>query len=236
MIADEDVEGIDPYDEFDAEAARVDAYLSSLPDDSPVWSQSSRCDGWTVRDVVAHLAATEEYHHACLDDTLGALLERGIAAGVSDVAGFNAIGISEREDRAPSELVAEWRSTSSETRRRFRERDGGELATMVGAYPVRSQAFHIASELAIHADDLGLPVDPGEVAERSAWRAAFSRGALREEKPDVEFEVVDGGTRVRAVGVEQILDDATLVDAFAGRLGDESPLPRELRAALSAMP
>ncbi len=34
-------------------AERLESYLSSLPQDN--WSQPSRCDGWQLADVVAHL-------------------------------------------------------------------------------------------------------------------------------------------------------------------------------------
>ena len=87
-MADEgDLQGLDPFDQLDREAERLDHFFAALDDSR--WEDPSRCDGWTVRDVLAHLAATESYHHACLDDTLSAFIQDGLDAGVSDLDGFN---------------------------------------------------------------------------------------------------------------------------------------------------
>ena len=182
------------------------------------------------------LAAVEEYHHACLDDALGPLFEQGMAAGVADLHGWNAHGVEVRADRPALDVVAEWRVADAETRRRLRERDGGEMATSVGPYSVRWQAFHIASELATHGDDLWVPVDPTEQHARLAWRVPFSRFSLSESKPDVETEAVDGGTRVRADEHEAVLDDLTFVEAVAGRLPDDTEVDPEIVEALSTAP
>ena len=49
----------------------------------------------------------------------------------------------------------------------FRARDGGDVDSSVGAYPARWQAFHLAFELATHADDVGVPVADAEEARRA---------------------------------------------------------------------
>jgi uncharacterized protein (TIGR03083 family) len=180
-MAERELSGTNPYDALDEESARLEAFLGELDDEG--WAVPTRCDGWSRRDLVAHLAATEEYHRACLDDALGPLLERGMAAGATDVHSFNALGVTERAGRSPSEVAHEWKVADAGTRQRFRERDGGQMSTMAGAYPVRWQAFHIASELATHADDMGVPVPSAAVPSRLAWRAAFSRFALVERSP-----------------------------------------------------
>lgn len=236
MIPDEDVAGFDPYDEFDREAERLEMYLTSLAPGAALWSRPSRCDGWSVRDVVAHLVRTEEYHQACLDDDLDAFFARGAEKGAKSVADFNEVGLRELDGKSGPELVKIWWAANKETRRKFRERDGGDMTTSVGAYPVRSQAFHVASEVAIHADDMNLPPDPFRVGERAAWRAAFSRGAVREAKPEIKLEAAEGGTRIRVGDVEAVLDDKTLIEAVASRLGSDSSVPDEIRQALALTP
>ena len=68
MTDDRDLQNLDPYDLMDAEAARLDAYFSALgPAD---WAKPSRCEGWSVRDVLAHLTASEAYNHASLEGTV----------------------------------------------------------------------------------------------------------------------------------------------------------------------
>lgn len=72
-----DLDGLDPYDLLDQEAARIDAYLSTLTsrvDGAVELERPSRCAGWSVGDVVRHLAGDEVYFRACLDDEVGELV------------------------------------------------------------------------------------------------------------------------------------------------------------------
>ncbi len=110
-----------------------------------------------------------------------------------------------------------------------------QLTTGAGPYPARWQAWHLASELATHADDIGLPETAAEAPDRLAWRVRFARFALDEMRPDVVVEPGAGGTTVRAEGVEAVLDDAELTAAVNGRLPADHPIDPRLRAALSAL-
>jgi uncharacterized protein (TIGR03083 family) len=67
MTDDRELAGLDPFALLDTEAGRLDAFLSGLGEAG--WQRASRCAGWTVRDVLGHLAAGEDYHRACLDGT-----------------------------------------------------------------------------------------------------------------------------------------------------------------------
>lgn len=216
------LDGHDPYDLLDAEAARLESWLGGFADDDPVWEQASRCDGWTVRDVLAHLAAVEEYHHACLDGKVQQFLEAGLAQGYTGLDDFNQGGIDGLAGTPPSALLAAWSADDAETRRRLRERDGGDIDSTVGPYPLRWQAFHVAVELAVHADDIGLPISPDEAPDRLAWRTAFSRFAVTEKDTSATVEDAEGGTRIVIGDADLVVDDATLVDAVDGRLGDDA--------------
>jgi uncharacterized protein (TIGR03083 family) len=115
-VADEgDLRGLDPFDPLDREAERLDRFFAALDDSR--WDDPSRCGGWTVRDVLAHLAATENYHHACLDDALSAFVQDGLDAGASDLDGFNAWGLRAYEGRDPATILDEWRAANARTRR-----------------------------------------------------------------------------------------------------------------------
>src|SRR5262249_58588152 len=74
------------------------------------WSRPTRCAGWSIRDVLAHLLAAESYHHACLDGTVAEFEQSVAAKGGADLERANAIGIAELSDRAPTQLLAEWRA------------------------------------------------------------------------------------------------------------------------------
>ncbi len=234
MTDDRDLEGLNPYDLMDAEASRIDAYLSGV--DAAVWTQSSRCAGWSVRDVLAHLLASEQYNAACLSASVGELLESWGARGATDLPSANELGIRDLDGRPSEELLGDWRSVNGATRAGFRGRDGDDVDSSVGPYPARWQAFHLAFELAVHADDIGVPVTAAELVERDAWQAQFGRFALLELNKDLQIEAGDATTRVKGDGLDVDLPDAVFVQAVAARLDDDGPLDADARALLSATP
>ena len=60
--------GLNSFGIFDVEADRLDQFFAGL--DAAGWAQPSRCAGWSVQDVLAHLAGAELYNHACLNADL----------------------------------------------------------------------------------------------------------------------------------------------------------------------
>jgi uncharacterized protein (TIGR03083 family) len=231
---DRDLQGLDPYDLMDAEAGRLDRYFSGLG--TTDWSKPSRCAGWSVRDVLAHLLSSEDYHHACIEGTVAALMTSVAEQGALDLGSANEIGIRALDDRSSEQLLADWRVANAETRAKYRERDGDDVDTTIGAYPARWQAFHLAFELAVHADDVGVPVEPREAAGRTAWEAAVGRFALKEFDRDLEIDGGDGATHVKGGGLDTDLPDDLFVGAVSARLGPDAPLDAEQRALLSATP
>jgi len=232
MPAENMLEGLDPYELMDAEAARIDRFVSTL---GPAQQEApSACEGWTVKDVVGHLAASEEYNHACLDDALGALFERFSASGANDLDSFNAVGVEQFRPVPFADVVEQWRSACGRTRRELRARDGGSLSTMVGPYPVRWQAFHLAAELATHADDIGAPVGPDEEAPRTEWRAHFVVFAVSETKPDVSIELDPARARVALDGADATLSVPQLLAVANGRYRG-TDVDQRLRSALNVV-
>ncbi len=234
MVDDRDLRGLDPYDLMAAEVARLDRFFAGLGEAE--WQAPSRCAGWSVRDVLAHLAATEDYNRACLDGTVQQFLGEMGAKGATDLATANEIGIRELDTRSPQQILDMWRTRASASREEFRARDGGSVDSSVGAYPARWQAFHLAFELATHADDVAVPVTAEEAAARTAWQARFGRFALKELKPETTIDARDGRTHVRSGAVDVDLADEQFVQAVAARLTEDSGLDAETAAALSATP
>ena len=148
---------------------------------------------------------------------------------------FNALGVTDRADRTIGELLDEWRARCGRSRAELRRLDGQQMTTGAGPYPVRWQAWHLASELATHADDIAVPETGEEPTSRLHWRVRFAKFALDETRPDVTVEPVDGGTLVRSDDVEAVLDDAELTAAVNGRLRPDHPIDPALRASLSAL-
>jgi uncharacterized protein (TIGR03083 family) len=234
MTDDQDLAGLDPYELMATEASRLDQFFASAG--AGDWSKPTRCEGWSVRDLLAHLAASEDYNRACLDGTVQQFLADVGAKGAVDLASANEIGIRELDDRAPEQILETWRTRTADNRAAFRARDGGNVDSSVGAYPARWQAFHLAFELATHADDVGVPVSKSEAAGRAEWQARFGRFAIKELKPDLTIEANAGRTHVKGEGVDVDLSDEQFVQAVAARLPAGSGIDDETAAALSATP
>lgn len=229
--ADRELAGFDPFDLLTEEAARIEAFVATL--DEAGWHAPSACAGWDRHDLLAHLASSEDYNHACLDDDIGGLMETATAQGVTDVHTFNDWGVRTRRDRPPAELIEEWATAHARTRSGLRARDGNDLPTLAGPYPARLQAWHLAAELATHADDLGIPVDPAVARHRMAWRAHFARFVVAEEQRGAALEPAEGGTSAVVDGEVAVLDDDTLVAASTGRLADPGAVPPTVLAGIA---
>jgi uncharacterized protein (TIGR03083 family) len=228
------LEELDPFDLFDAEARRLDSYFDSL--DEAAWQRPSRCAGWSVRDVLAHLAGEEAYNHACLDGTTAQLFAMLEAEGASGLDGFNEWSVQQRRGRPVAEVLAEWRRANEVTRSRMRElgRDA-ILQTAAGPYPAGLQTFHYASEFATHADDIGVPVTPEEEPGRTDWRVRVGQFALTEQGSPAEVTPAHDGLAVRVNGAGVRLSRADFVEATVSRLPDEHPLDPRLRQVLACL-
>lgn len=234
MTDDGELAGLDPFALLDREAGRLDAYLSGLGESG--WKRGSRCAGWTVRDMLGHLAAGEDYHRACLDGTVASFLAGFAGRGGTDMDSVNALGVADYAALSPAEALDRWRAASAANRRRFRERADGVVDTSIGRYPCRWQAFHVAAEFATHADDIGVLVTHGEQGERRAWRARYSRFALAEAKPQLQIRHAGARTTVTEGPDTVELGDDELIEAVMGRLDQTSRLSATHRALLSMMP
>jgi uncharacterized protein (TIGR03083 family) len=237
MTANDVLQGMDPHDLMDQEAARLEAGFSRL--DEAEWARPSRCEGWSARDVLAHLMASEEYHQACLDGTVQDVFAKYAELGIADLHQFNQAGVRALDGVPNDRLIAQWAQSNADTRRRFRERGDGVIDSSVGDYPARLQAFHLTLELSTHGDDAFLPVPASEAAARRAWRARVSRFALAESKPEVAVtELGSGGYRVEGPDSTSVeVSEADFVEGVAGRLpADDDRFTDAQRALLSTMP
>jgi uncharacterized protein (TIGR03083 family) len=95
-----DTEALDAMALATAERRDLADLLETLTDDE--WVASSLCDGWSVRDVVAHVVSYEEL------STVGLVLRMGRAVGRAGQA--NAIGLRELADATPADLLTQLRA------------------------------------------------------------------------------------------------------------------------------
>jgi len=112
----------DIFDDLRAEYAALDAMLGSLSDGD--WASPSVCPGWSVADVVLHLAQTEE----------GALVSTGNRAP----AGQPMFDASRRAMGTIDDIVEEWieaerGQTSAQRLERWRDASGAVVDALRNA-------------------------------------------------------------------------------------------------------
>lgn len=228
-----DVAGLDAFALMEQEADRCKRFFDSA--DEATWMRDTRCEGWDVRDILAHFAGVESYHLACLDDDIAHLFEEAQKGGASGFHGFNDWVVRVRRERPRDDVMDEWLTKNDEVRRRMRELGvNGTMASSVGPYPVDLMAFHIASEYATHADDMDVQLADGEHDARTAWRARVSRFALKERESPVKVEQRGNTYVVTLNGKSATLIEHDFVEAVTAR-ATKAELDPELRAALVAL-
>jgi uncharacterized protein (TIGR03084 family) len=221
--------------------------LSGLDDDE--WQRPSRCEGWTVADVVLHLAQTNEMAIASANGQYPQYLERvgrqleGAASNVDDGA---ALMVATERNRPLPELKARWQSSVDDFLDRLDGADFHQRVTWVaGQLSLRTLVTTRLAETWIHtgdvADGVGFEVQPTarlEHVARLAWRTlpyAFSRGDRALSGP-VSFELTgpDGErwdfipdepplTTVRGGGIELCLVAARRIEPEDTSLTGEGP-------------
>lgn len=200
----------DPFPVYDRGIERLRRYLHGLDDRG--WSRPSHCQGWSVKDVVAHLSTNEVYNQACLDHTLDALPWTG---GLNS---WNARGVKIRRGFSPLETLQEWEGRQGRVREAWEALGlNARIETSVGRYPLILQVWHLAREYAIHADDVEVPMSAGERREELGWRASFGLFAAREEGQPVDATLEDDRVRLRHKGQDYDLDLESLIAYLTGR-------------------
>ena len=179
--------------------SELDGLISPVDDDA--WAKPSRCDGWSVSDVMLHLAQTNEMALGSLKGNFDGVLEdlvRDMRAGkdVDDGAGL----MVEAQRGAPaSEVYGRWRAGVDEMMAEFRAIDPhARVPWVAGMLSAHTLSTTRLAETWIHTNDVahGLGVDLGSPARlkhiaRLAWRTlpyAFMR-AGRAMTGKVVFEL-----------------------------------------------
>lgn len=203
-------------DELKGERESLTAYLESLPESA--WDKPSLCEGWTVKDLMAHTV--------------------GIAADVANRR-LDAIGtpeanqrqVDERRDRTPRELLDEWRveGTSLEDGVRALE-DEFWNAPYVDNFTVGGALQRMVEDIWVHGQDIRIPlgdettagpalVSTLEVASRDLSnrlpRLAPSVGTVRITAGDFSSTVEGAGE----VDLAITGDPVTLGLVSTGRIG-----------------
>ena len=199
------------FEALDRQHLELGAMLEGL--DRPGWEAPSRCAGWSVADVVLHLAQTDE------------LVIAGCTGAVTDARAFfspNDQGIETVDDAAElavrnerglpiDDLMARWRRASESSRQLLRDRQPDQrVPWVVGELPPRTLATTRLSEYWIHTGDISPARDLAaddrlwHIA-RLAWRTlpyAFVRAGASLSAP-VELHLTSPAGEEWAFGPEE---------------------------------
>jgi uncharacterized protein (TIGR03083 family) len=159
---------------------RLEAMLVDLDDDD--WSAASRCDGWTVQDVVAHLVGVNVFWDASVRAGLGGTPTRVLAG--FDPATTPALMVAAVRELAPGEILAQFVTSNDKFLDVLAELDDSGWATLAespaGHVPIRLVAHHALWDCWIHERDIALPLgltppaEPDEVGSCLRYAAAVS--------------------------------------------------------------
>ena len=187
-----------------AALAEQQAELDSLinPVDDAGWATPSRCPGWSVGDVILHLAQTNDMALASLRHQLDAFYARTLeglppSANVDDGAG--AMVDKERGALSNADLYARWKDGVSSMAGEFARADPHDRVPWVaGTLSAHTLATTRLAETWIHTNDVrfgltGQTTHPPRIKHiaRLAWRTlpyAFAR-AGRSMNGSVRFEL-----------------------------------------------
>lgn len=206
----------DPFLTLDQEVGRIQFFLEGIKSED--WTKPTRCKGWSVRDMVAHLDGDEEYNEACLENRVQEYI-----TGYKDLDTFNAQQIAKRAHLSNDAIFEQWVERQSRVREEWAKLGlGATIQTSVGPYPLHAQIWHITSEYAIHGDDMGVFVGEEEAEFRLMWRVQFSLFAVQEKGSPAGLERTDDHVIVTFNDRQIFLSNEDFVSAVSARL----PFPR----------
>ena len=223
------------------------------------WALPSACPGWSVADVVLHLAQTNEMATASARGDLGAALAQlteGLDPTAGDIDDGAALLVEHQRGAPSSEVRARWARSCGDLRAALLGCAPADRLTWVaGGLAARTLATTRLAETWIHAGDVAsgvgvelVPTDRIWHIARLAWRTlpyAFARAGLRAPGP-VAFELTapsgaswsfrpDGGdapTIVRGTGHDLCLAASRRVLASDTALVGDGPDAADVLAVI----
>lgn len=174
MTAESQSTGI--FDDVAAEEERLEAVLAGLsPGD---WARPSAAPGWTVADVVLHLAQTEELAISSAAGQPVGLTQPGeeVRPGGAGVDGFVDDLVAQQRDVPASEVFERWRTARREALTALQRCDPGKrLPWVAGSMSPKTLATTRLAEHWAHALDitapLGIPYPDTSRLRHIAWLA-----------------------------------------------------------------
>ena len=184
------------FDDLEAEQDRLDDILSGL--DRPQWLAESAAEGWTVRDVVLHLAQSEE---AVLASTAGTSWETRLEPGITLDQVMDRLVQAERAE--PVLVFQRWCEARRGAVRALRAADPGQSLSWMAARlkPATLATTRLAEHWAHGLDitgPLGIAFPDTERLQHVAWLAhrsltyAFALAGEQTHEVRCELTAPDG--------------------------------------------
>jgi len=159
---------------------RMETMLADL--DADEWKAPSRCDAWTVHDVVAHLAGVNAFWRSSVIAGLAGSPTRVLAG--FDPAATPPLLVEPMRALMPAEVLDQFVSSNRaflDTLAELDEQGWSTLAeTPAGHLPIRLLAQHALWDSWIHERDIALPIartaarEPDEIRSCLSYAAALS--------------------------------------------------------------
>jgi uncharacterized protein (TIGR03084 family) len=192
-----------------AQHAELSRILTGLQPEH--WATPSLCPGWSVADVVLHLAQSDEIALGSARGTIGVAARNagwdmeGMRAGRITVDEVAAAAVEEQRGAPPHELLARWSAAAAGLVATLAITDPKRpLPWVVGDLPARTLATTRLAECWIHTGDIAGPLGiPMETTDRLwhiarlAWRTipyAFARAGQSLAGPVAVVLTAPGGT------------------------------------------
>lgn len=152
---------------------RLEALLVGLSTDA--WGLASRCDGWTVRDVVAHLVSVNAFWHGSVLAGLAGTPTRVLIG--FDPATTPALIVAAMQELSPVQVLDQFVASNQAFLNIIDELDDLGWATLaespVGHVPIRVLAHHALWDSWVHERDIALPIGLTPPAEHDEIRSCL---------------------------------------------------------------
>jgi uncharacterized protein (TIGR03083 family) len=239
---------------------RLEAMLAGLGPDE--WGATSRCDGWSVQDVIAHVVSVNGFWHASVSAGLAGTPTR-MLRGFDPVA-TPALLVDGMRALTPAEVLDQFVSSNDAFLGAVDQLDERAMSTLAespaGYLPIRLLVHHALWDCWVHERDIALPLgmtpteEPDEVLACLHFAAALSPAfslhsatasegvfAVESSEPDGCFALeVGDSVSVKegspAAGAPCLRGGAVeLVEALSLRVPLPSSTPHEWRQLLGGL-
>lgn len=159
---------------------RLEATLADLSNDN--WNSASRCGGWTVQDVVAHVVGVNAFWQGSVLAGLAGTPTRVLAG--FDPAATPPLMVDPMRSLTPAEVLDQFALSNDAFLGTIAELDETGWSTLAespaGHVPIRLIAHHALWDCWVHERDIALPLgltpamEPDEVLSCLRYAAALS--------------------------------------------------------------